>query len=124
MSHASIVRRAGLVALLLAALGLAAYALARVGLGDVTDALASVRPEWVVVAAIVMAVSMVLRSEAWYAVLVPALPGRMVRRTDVARATMIGVFMSAVLPGRVGEAGRAVVMSRRLGRLSGCLPVP
>jgi phosphatidyl-myo-inositol alpha-mannosyltransferase len=65
----------------------------------------------------------VLRSEAWYAVLGPALPHRTIRRGDVTRATMIGVFMSAILPGRVGEAGRAIVLSRRLGRVSTCLPV-
>jgi phosphatidylinositol alpha-mannosyltransferase len=70
-----------------------------------------------------MAASMVLRSEAWYAVLGPALPLTTVRRADVTRATMIGVFMSAILPGRVGEAGRAIVLSRRLGRVSGHLPV-
>ena len=36
---------------------------------------------------------------------------------------MIGVFMSAVLPGRIGEVGRAIVLSRRLGGVSGHLPV-
>jgi phosphatidylinositol alpha-mannosyltransferase len=36
---------------------------------------------------------------------------------------MIGVFMSAIFPGRVGEAGRAIVLARRLGRVSRHLPV-
>jgi phosphatidylinositol alpha-mannosyltransferase len=36
---------------------------------------------------------------------------------------MIGVLLSAALPGRVGEAGRAVVVSRRLGDTRRCLPV-
>jgi phosphatidyl-myo-inositol alpha-mannosyltransferase len=31
--------------------------------------------------------------------------------------------MSAILPGRIGEAGRAIVMSRRLGGVTSCLPV-
>jgi phosphatidyl-myo-inositol alpha-mannosyltransferase len=116
-------RRAGFAALLVAALGMSAFALARIGIGDVTDALVSVRPTWALLAFALMAASMVLRSEAWYAVLGPALPQRTVSRADVSRATMIGVFMSAILPGRVGEAGRAIVLSRRLGRVSGHLPV-
>jgi phosphatidylinositol alpha-mannosyltransferase len=120
-SHA--LRRAGLAALLLAALALSAFALARIGVEDVTDALVSVEPTWALLALALMAASMVLRSEAWYAVLGPALPHRTIRRGDVTRATLIGVFMSAILPGRIGEAGRAIVLSRRLGRVSACLPV-
>ncbi len=119
----SALRRAGLAALLLAALGLSGYALARIGVGQVTHALVSVQPLWALLAFGLMAASMLLRSEAWYAVLGPALPLRTIRRGDVARATMIGVFMSAILPGRIGEAARAVVLSRRLGRVSGYLPV-
>ena len=108
---------------LLATIALSAYALARIGVEDVMDALVAVEPLWALLSFALMAASMVLRSEAWYAVLTPALPGRDIRRSDVTRATMIGVFMSAVLPGRIGEAGRAIVMSRRLGRVSRQLPV-
>jgi phosphatidyl-myo-inositol alpha-mannosyltransferase len=116
-------RRIAFAAVLLATIALSAYALARIGVEDVVDALVSVEPLWAVLAFVLMAASMVLRSEAWYAVLTPALPGCDVHRADVTRATMIGVFMSAVLPGRVGEAGRAIVLSRRLGRVSRQLPV-
>jgi phosphatidyl-myo-inositol alpha-mannosyltransferase len=108
---------------MLATIALSAYALARIGVEDVVDALVSVEPVWALIAFALMALSMVLRSEAWYAVLTPALPDRTIRRADVTRATMIGVFMSAVLPGRLGEAGRAIVLSRRLGRVSRQLPV-
>ena len=116
-------RRAAFAVLLIATLGLSAYALARIGVEDVARALVSVEPGWTLLAFALMAASMVFRSEAWYAVLTPALPDRDIRRADVTRATMIGVFMSAVLPGRVGEAGRAIVLSRRLGRVSRQLPV-
>lgn len=116
-------RRAGFAALLLAAMGLSAFALARIGVGDVTQALVSVQATWALLAFVLMAASMLLRAEGWYAVLGPALPLRKIPRADVTRATMIGVFMSAILPGRIGEAGRAIVLSRRLGRVSGCLPV-
>jgi phosphatidyl-myo-inositol alpha-mannosyltransferase len=108
---------------MLAMIALSVFALARIGVEDVTHALVSVQPVWALLAFVLMAASMVLRSEAWYAVLTPALPDRTVRRADVTRATMIGVFMSAILPGRVGEAGRAIVLSRRLGRVSRQLPV-
>ena len=116
-------RRVGLVAALVATIGLSAYAFARIGLEAVMGALLSIEPLWALLSFAVMAISMVLRSEAWYAVLTPALPGRAIHRADVMRATMIGVFMSAVLPGRLGEAGRAIVLSRRLGRISRQLPV-
>jgi phosphatidyl-myo-inositol alpha-mannosyltransferase len=119
----STLRRAGFAALLVAALGLSAFALARIGIGQVTDALLSVDAPWVVAAFLLMAVSMLLRGEAWFAILGPALPRRSLRRGDVTRATMIGVFMSAILPARIGEAGRAVVLSRRLGQVSSNLPL-
>jgi phosphatidylinositol alpha-mannosyltransferase len=119
----SALRRAGFAALLLAGLGLSAVALVRIGVGQVAHALVSVQPLWALVAFVLMAASMLLRGEAWYAVLGPALPRQTIRRGDVTRATMIGVFMSAILPGRIGEAGRAIVLNRRLGRVSGHLPV-
>jgi phosphatidyl-myo-inositol alpha-mannosyltransferase len=122
-ARSSALRRAGFAALVLAGLGLSTFALARIGVADVTQALVSIQPTWGVLASLLMAASMVLRGEAWYAVLGPALPHRTIRRADVTRATMIGVFMSAILPGRVGELGRAIVLSRRLGRVSGHLPV-
>lgn len=87
------------------------------------DALVSVHPGWTFLAFVLMVTSMVFRSEAWCAVLRSALPHRTIRRVDVARATMIGVFMSAILPGRVGEPARAIVLSRRLGRVASYLPV-
>lgn len=102
---------------------MSAFALARVGLGEVTNALASVDPVWTCLTIALMTASMIFRSEAWCAVLRSALPSRTVRRADVARATMIGVFVSAIVPGRVGEPARAIVLSRRLGRVSTCLPV-
>lgn len=116
-------RRVGLAVLLVAALGLSAFALSRIGVGKVTHSLTSVQPLWALLAFVLMAASMLLRSEAWYAVLRSALPHRTIRRGDVMRATMIGVFMSAILPGRIGEAARAIVLSRRLGRVAGHLPV-
>jgi phosphatidyl-myo-inositol alpha-mannosyltransferase len=116
-------RRIAFAVLVVATIALSAYALARIGVDEVMDALVSVEPLWALLSFALMAASMVFRSEAWYAVLTPALPGRTIRRADVTRATMIGVFMSAVLPGRLGEAGRAIVLSRRLGRVSRQLPV-
>jgi phosphatidyl-myo-inositol alpha-mannosyltransferase len=111
------------VVVIVVALALSAFALTRIHLRDVADALVSVNLPWAVLCFALMAVSMVLRAEAWYAVLQPALPARTVGRGEVTRATMIGVFMSAILPGRIGEAGRAIVVSRRLGRVSQHLPV-
>jgi phosphatidyl-myo-inositol alpha-mannosyltransferase len=41
----------------------------------------------------------------------------------VARATMIGVLMSATLPARLGEPARALVLARALGRVRERLPL-
>ena len=60
-----------------------------------------------------MCLSMLLRAEAWHAILVAALPGVRVRRRDTARAEMIGVLMSATLPARLGEPSRALIVARR-----------
>jgi phosphatidyl-myo-inositol alpha-mannosyltransferase len=115
--------RAGLVAAFVAVLGISALAVARTDLRGVADALGSVDPAWTTLTIALMATSMLFRSEAWCAVVRSALPHRAIGRADVARATMIGVFVSAVVPGRVGEPARAIVLSRRLGRLSSCLPI-
>ena len=66
---------------------------------------------------------MLIRAEAWHAVLRAALPNARVRRRDAARGTMIGVLMSATLPARLGEPSRALIVARRLGRVRERLPV-
>ena len=70
-----------------------------------------------------MCISMLLRAEAWHAILRAALPGTRVRRRDAARGTMIGVLMSATLPARLGEPSRALIVARRLGRVRERFPV-
>ena len=78
---------------------------------------------WVLVAFALMCSSMLLRAEAWHAILRAALPGTRVRRRDAARGTMIGVLMSATLPARLGEPSRAFIVARRLGRTRDRFPV-
>jgi len=78
---------------------------------------------WVLVAFALMCASMLLRAEAWHAILRAALPGTRVRRRDAARATMIGVLMSASLPARLGEPSRALIVARRVGRVRDRLPI-
>ena len=75
------------------------------------------------VAFALMCASMLLRAEAWHAILRAALPGTRVRRRDTARGTMIGVLMSATLPARLGEPSRAFIVARRLGRVRDRFPV-
>jgi phosphatidylinositol alpha-mannosyltransferase len=78
---------------------------------------------WVLAGFALMCASMLLRAEAWHAILRAALPGVRVRRRDAARATMIGVLMSATLPARLGEPSRALILSRRVGRMRQRFPV-
>jgi phosphatidylinositol alpha-mannosyltransferase len=103
--------------------GLTALALDHIGLQPIGNALLAATPVWVLVAFALMCASMLLRSEAWHAILRAALPGVRVRRRDTARATMVGVLMSATLPARLGEPSRALILSRRLGRVRDRFPI-
>jgi phosphatidylinositol alpha-mannosyltransferase len=107
-------RRVGLIvaAILLAAL--LAFALSRLGLHRIGHALVTASPGWVALAFLLMAISLVVRSISWHEVLRAALPETRIPWAAVTRATMIGVMASAVVPGRVGEPARVVVLTRRL----------
>jgi phosphatidylinositol alpha-mannosyltransferase len=116
-------RRVAAIGGMVAAAGLAALALDRIGIDAIGRALLAATPVWVLAAFALMCSSMLVRAEAWHAILRAALPGVRVRRRDVARATMIGVLMSATLPARLGEPSRALIMSRRIGRVRDRFPV-
>jgi phosphatidylinositol alpha-mannosyltransferase len=115
-------RRAVVGAGAVAGVGLTALALDGLGIDSIGRALLAATPVWVLVAFMLMCLSMLVRAEAWHAILRAALPMR-VRRRDVARATMIGVLMSATLPARLGEPSRALILARRLGRMRDRFPV-
>jgi phosphatidyl-myo-inositol alpha-mannosyltransferase len=116
-------RRLAAVAASLSAAGLGWMALQRIGIQSIGDAVMAATPTWVLLAFGLMCASMLLRAESWHAVLRSALPGTRVRRRDAARGVMIGVLMSATLPARLGEPSRALIVSRRLGRVRERLPV-
>jgi len=103
--------------------GLTALALQRLGVESIARAMLAATPLWVLAAFALMCASMLLRAEAWHAILRAALPGTRVRRRDVARATMVGVLMSATLPARLGEPSRALIVARRMGRMRDRFPV-
>ena len=107
-------RRLAYVLGLLLVAGLVAFALLNLNLSRVGHALSTVDFAWVVLALALMATSLVMRAISWHALLRAALPDIPVPWPPVIRATMIGVLGSAVFPGRVGEAARVVVISRRL----------
>jgi phosphatidyl-myo-inositol alpha-mannosyltransferase len=117
------VRRVAAIGGMVAAAGLAALALERIGIDAIGRAMLAATPIWVLAAFALMCASMLVRAEAWHAILCAALPGVRVRRRDATRATMIGVLMSATLPARLGEPSRALIMSRRVGRVRDRFPV-
>jgi phosphatidylinositol alpha-mannosyltransferase len=106
-----------------AGVALAALALNRIGIHSIVMAVVAATPIWVLVAFALMCVSMLVRAEAWHAILRAALPGVRVRRRDAAKATMVGVLMSATLPARLGEPSRALIVARRVGRMRDRFPV-
>jgi phosphatidylinositol alpha-mannosyltransferase len=120
---ARVARRAAVWGGAAAGAGLAVLALRRIGLESIGDALLAATPVWVFLSFALMCASMLIRAESWHAILRAALPGVRVRRRDATRGVMIGVLMSATLPARLGEPSRALIMSRRLGRVRERLPV-
>ncbi|HWH43617.1 MAG TPA: lysylphosphatidylglycerol synthase domain-containing protein [Thermoleophilaceae bacterium] len=117
------IRRGATIVGLGAGVALAAMALQRIGIESIGAALIAATPVWVLVALALMCSSMLLRAEAWNAILRAALPGGRVRRRDTASGTMIGVLMSATLPARLGEPSRALIVARRTGRVREQLPI-
>jgi phosphatidylinositol alpha-mannosyltransferase len=107
-------RRTGLIVAAILLAGLLAFALSRLGLHRIGHALITASPGWVALAFVLMACSLVLRSVSWHEVLRAALPETPISWMAVTRATMIGVMGSAVVPGRIGEPTRVVVLTRRL----------
>jgi phosphatidyl-myo-inositol alpha-mannosyltransferase len=118
-----VVRRVLMGAGALAGAGLALLALQRLGIESVGRAIVAATPVWVLVAFGLMCASMLLRAEAWHAILRAALPGTRVRRRDAARGTMIGVLMSATLPARLGEPSRALIVARHVGSVRDRFPI-
>ena len=120
---ARLARRAAVgVAGLLAAL-LAIFAVQRVGVERVGDAMLAATPVWVLLGLGLMCFSMILRGVAWHAILRAALPRAPVRLVDALQGTFIGVLMSATLPARLGEPARAFVVARRIGNARLHVPV-
>src|SRR5207248_1230890 len=95
--------------------GLIALALSGVGLAGIGRSLSNVHPWWLVAALALNGLSMFLRAVSWQAVLRAALPDLRLRWPVVVRATMIGVLVSALIPGRFGEPARAYLVARRAG---------
>jgi phosphatidylinositol alpha-mannosyltransferase len=117
-------RRVGAIVGVLALAALLLYALTRLNLPGIGHALISASPGWLVLALALMMLSLLARAVSWQAVLRAALPEQRLRWAPVVRATMIGVMASALLPGRIGEPTRVLVLSRRLdGRTARTLPV-
>ena len=120
---ARLLRRAAVgVAGVLAAL-LAVFALSRIGVERIGEAMLSATPTWVLLGLGLMCFSMVLRGVAWHAILLAALPRARVRMVDALQGTFIGVLMSATLPARLGEPARAFVVARRIGNARLHVPV-
>jgi len=116
-------RKAGVAVAGVLGLLLTALAARRIGVDSVATNIIDSDLKWVLIACALMVAAMFARAASWVAIARAALPGRAVRRRDVTSATMIGVLMSATLPARLGEPARAMVLSRRVGRMRETFPV-
>ena len=116
-------RRIGLLAGSLAAAGLTALALQRVGVARVAASLVSSKPGLLAAGLGLMCAAMFARAISWHAILAAAPTWRRARRRDAMQGTFIGVLMSATLPARLGEPSRALILARRLGRARDTLPI-
>ena len=117
-------RRVGIVVLALALAGLVIFALSRLELRRAGHALVTASPGWIALALALMSLAMVMRAVSWHQTLRAALPDTTMPWGSVIRALMIGVMASALVPGRLGEPSRILVLSRRLeGRTSCLVPI-
>jgi phosphatidylinositol alpha-mannosyltransferase len=108
-------RGAALVLGSLALGGLIAIAVSGIGFAGIGRSLSNVHPWWLVAALALNGLSMFLRAVSWQAVLRAALPDVRLRPFVVVRATMIGVLVSALVPGRFGEPAKAYLVARHTG---------
>jgi phosphatidyl-myo-inositol alpha-mannosyltransferase len=107
-------RRLGIAVVVILAAALVVFALSRLELSRAGHALITATPGWVALAFLLMGSSLLLRSLSWHQTLRAALPHTPIGWAAVVRATMIGVMASAVLPGRIGEPSRVIILTRRL----------
>ena len=103
--------------------GLAALALAHIGVARVAASLLASKPGLLAAGLAVMCAAMFVRALAWHAILAVAPTWRRAKRRDAMQGTFIGVLMSCTLPARLGEPSRALIVARRLGRARETLPV-
>jgi phosphatidylinositol alpha-mannosyltransferase len=123
-SRGPVLKRVGIVLAVLLLAALVAFALSRLELQRAGHALVTASPGWIVLALVLMSLAMVMRSVSWHQTLRAALPDTPMPWGPVVRALMIGVMASALVPGRIGEPSRVLVLSRRLeGRTTRLLPV-
>jgi phosphatidyl-myo-inositol alpha-mannosyltransferase len=114
-------RYAGIIVTVVVLAVLVVLAVTKINLAEVGHALARVNGWWVAAAALLMAGAFLARAESWYVAIREALPEERIGRAPVTRALLIGMAGSAVAPGRLGEAGRAWLIARRVGRLRDAL---
>jgi phosphatidyl-myo-inositol alpha-mannosyltransferase len=117
-------RRVGIALAAVVLIGGLAFGLSRIDFARIGHALITASPGWIALAVVLMSTSLLARSISWQQTLHAALPDTQVRWPPVARATMIGVLASALIPGRIGEPTRVVVLTRRLeGRTTHLLAI-
>jgi phosphatidylinositol alpha-mannosyltransferase len=119
----AIARRVGLGVAGILGAWLTFRAVRHIGIDSVVESIVRSNLTWVLIACALMASSLFFRAASWYWIARAALPSRPIRRRDVTSATMIGVFMSATLPARLGEPARALTLARRTGRMRETFPV-
>src|SRR3954468_20353028 len=83
------------------------------------DAFTTVRWQWVAAAVGLNLASVVARAIAWRTVIRQAIPPPHPSNMLLFSAFSVGLFATAVLPGRIGELARVAVLARKLPRRKG-----
>jgi phosphatidyl-myo-inositol alpha-mannosyltransferase len=82
---------------------------------NLLHSLTNVSPGFVALSFALLSLSLIARAECWYVILRGTSISKQISRLVSARATMIGVMVSATVPGRLGEPTRVLVVARRAG---------
>ncbi len=83
-----------------------------VDVSDLGDRLSTLQPGWLLIAPVALLLQLAIRSRRW-ALLLGATTGKSIRTLRVAGPLAVGYLANALLPARLGEVARSILVARR-----------
>ncbi len=83
-----------------------------VDVSGLSDRLSTIQPAWLLIAPVALLIQLAVRSRRW-ALLLGATTGKSIRTLRVAGPLAVGYLANALLPARLGEVARSILVARR-----------